>query len=265
MEAVTDLRPVEASPITLEQYEQIRFVAAVKYGEREILFDTPNRNCAWRVQTLFDKEPDTIAWIGTFARDAVFVDIGANIGLYSIWAAMTAGARVFAFEPEAQNFALLNRNIVINRCNVAAFPLALSDETRIGPLFLSSTEPGGSCHNFGAAVDYKYEPMKPAYKQGAVAMQLDDLIAGGLLPKPDHIKIDVDGIEPKVVRGAEKAIRGAQSVLIETNSNLDDHRAMSRMVESWGFRVDPMQIVAAQRTHGNFKGVGNVIFYRERA
>jgi FkbM family methyltransferase len=40
--------------------------------------------------------------------------VGANVGMYTIWAAATRNARVYAFEPEAQNYATLNRNIALN-------------------------------------------------------------------------------------------------------------------------------------------------------
>lgn len=252
----------EEPPYSLEEYERIRFVGSVPHDFGEVLFETPNRACAWRVQSFFEKEPDTIAWIAGFVPGAVYVDIGANIGLYAIWAARTAGARVWAFEPEAQNFALLNRNILLNKVNVAAFPFALSDQMRVAPIFLSGTEVGGSCHNFGAAKDYNENPMRAVYKQGSIALPLDDLVEGGLLPQPDHIKIDVDGIEPAVVMGALRTIKGCKSVLVEINSNLASHREAVSWITELGFTTDPDQIDRAQRKEGSFKGTGNVIFSR---
>lgn len=254
--------PHSAAPLTLEDYERVRFVGAVKYDGGEVLFETPNRGCAWRVHTFFDKEPDTLDWIAGFAPGSVYVDVGANIGLYAIWAAKVMGARVFAFEPEAQNFALLNRNIILNRVNVAAFPFALSDQLRIAPIYLSGTEVGGSCHTFGAALDYNEQPMRPVYKQGSIALTLDDLVEGGLVPQPDHIKVDVDGIEPAVVRGAAKAIAECKSVLVEINSNLESHRETVKWIKALGFITDDAQIDRAQRKDGSFKGTGNVIFTR---
>lgn len=254
--------PHQAAPITLEDYERTRFVGMVQHEGGEVLFETPNRACAWRVQTFFDKEPDTLTWIAGFEPGALYVDIGANIGLYAIWAAKTRGARVFAFEPEAQNFALLNRNILLNKVNVAAFPFALSNEMRVAPIFLSGTEVGGSCHTFGKALDYNENPMRAAYKQGSIAMPLDDLVEGGLIPQPDHIKVDVDGIEPAVVMGAMRVIKGCKSLLVEINGNLASHREAVAWIKDLGFTTDAEQIERAQRKEGSFKGTGNVIFSR---
>ena len=61
----------------------------------------------YRADTYASKEPDTLDWLDAELNDEdVFFDIGANIGVYSLYAAaLNAGCRVFAFEPEAQNFA----------------------------------------------------------------------------------------------------------------------------------------------------------------
>jgi hypothetical protein len=86
----------------------------IEHADQRVVYLTPNTRALWRVETLFSKEPDTIEWIASFAPDEVLADIGANVGMYTIWAAKTRGTRVFAFEPEAQNYALLNCNIHAN-------------------------------------------------------------------------------------------------------------------------------------------------------
>jgi len=45
-----------------------------------------NNESGWRFKTLFEKEPETIDWINSFRKEDVFWDIGANVGIYSIWA-----------------------------------------------------------------------------------------------------------------------------------------------------------------------------------
>src|SRR5215467_14181444 len=57
----------------------------------------------WRAQTLLAKEPETIEWIDSFADGDTFWDIGANIGIYSVYAAVSRRVRVLAFEPSAAN------------------------------------------------------------------------------------------------------------------------------------------------------------------
>lgn len=240
-------------------------VAKIEHPTGDVLYVTPNKQCDLRVRSFFDKEPDTIAWISELNPGEVFVDVGANVGMYSLWAAKTTGARVFAFEPESQNFALLCQNILINRCDVMAYPLAVSDSTRIArtaPLYLSQFAPGGSCHTLGESVDFKGRPMKPAFVQGTCAVSLDGLWQDDAILPPDFIKIDVDGLEPAVIRGAPHCLENARSVLVELDINRPTHAAVIGQMEDIGFRWDKEQADKSRRKEGAFTGIGNVIFRR---
>ena len=252
--------------ITLEEYEKLNPRTELKFGGTSILYVTPNSVTKWRVDSLFEKEPATLAWISGFETGDVLVDVGANVGMYSVWAAKTRGVRVFAFEPESQNFALLNRNIFLNDLGsqVNAYCLAVSDVAGLSRLHLSEFKAGTSCHSLGEEVDFKLEPMTPAFSQGCVSARLDDLIGGGALPEPDHIKIDVDGFEPKVIAGARRTIGGGKlrSLLIEVNQNLPDHLQMVAELNAIGFRHDPAQVAAAERKSGPFKGCAEYVFKR---
>ena len=252
--------------MTLEEYEKLNPGCVLKAGEKSILFATPNVFTKRRVDTLFDKEPATIAWIASFAPDDILVDVGANVGMYTIWAAMTRDVRVFAFEPESQNFALLNRNIFLNRLGdrVKAFGIGLSDSGGYFDLYLSSCSIGGSGHSLGDSVDFNLAPRKSAFAQGCVAAKLDDLVSGGVIPAPQHIKIDIDGFEPKVLRGARKLLQGdvVKSVLVEVNESLEDHRKMLAQLDALGFHYDPRQVEQARRKCGPFKGVAEYVFRR---
>jgi FkbM family methyltransferase len=252
--------------LTLEEYEKLDPRTELTAGGVSVLYSTPNSATRWRVETLFQKEPVTIEWIAGFKPGEVLVDVGANVGMYSIWAAKTRGVRVYGFEPESQNFALLNRNIVINRLGglVNAYCMALSDVDGLSQLHLSEFIVGGSCHTLGEKLDFKRDPMQPAHSQGCVSARLDDLVQAGAVPDPDYIKIDVDGIEPKVVAGARRAIGAGRlkSMLIEVNQNLPDHLAMVRELNERGFVHDPAQVAAAERKSGPFKGCAEYVFRR---
>jgi methyltransferase FkbM-like protein len=129
---------------------------------------------------------------------------------------------------------------------------------------LSDSRIGGSCHSLGERVDFKHEPMNPVYSQGCVAARLDDLVAAGAVPTPDHIKIDVDGFEPKVIAGATRVLRdhAVRSLLIEVNQNLPDHMEMVEELATLGFSFDRVQVAAAERQAGAFKGVAEYVFRR---
>ena len=252
--------------LTLEEYEKLDPRCELTHNGVRVVYATPTVFTKWRVDSLFEKEPITIQWIAGFAPGEVLIDVGANVGMYTIWAAKTRGAGVFAFEPEAQNYALLNRNIAINGVDgqVKAYCVALSDAGGYSELHLSDLRPGGSCHSLGERVDFKHEPMNAKYSQGCVAARLDDLVAAGVVPMPHYMKIDVDGFEPKVIAGSRKVLadRTLRSLLVETNQNLADHRQMVGELQSLSFRYDPAQVAAAERKSGAFKGVAEYVFRR---
>jgi FkbM family methyltransferase len=225
-------------------------------------FIVPNTHCAWRIETLYTKEPDTIEWIKSMKKGEVLYDIGANIGQYSIFAAHH-GVFVHAFEPEAQNFALLCRNIAINKFSpqqIQAWPLALSDKPSIQQIHLSVCMPGGSCHSYGESKDFHGNDKTFPYHHGSVATTID--IFSHTNVKPDHIKIDVDGFEHLVIQGAICTLDKVKSVLIEINTAYPAHMELTKYMDTLGFEVDMEQVNKAQRKEGPFKGVGNWIFHR---
>lgn len=252
--------------LSIEEYEKLNPRIVASRDGFEAVYCTPNRQTAWRVDTLFTKEPDTIEWIAGFAPGEILYDVGANVGMYSIWAALTRQVRVYAFEPESQNFALLNRNIFLNRLGdlITAIPLAVSDTLGLDRLYLSEFVSGSSYHNFGEALDHKRQPFASPFAQGCVAAGLDFLVAQNWLPVPHHIKIDVDGIEPRVIAGARNTLNDPRlkSLLIEINGNLDEHWAIVDILLDAGFDYSRAQVEQSVRRDGPFQGVGNYVFRR---
>jgi FkbM family methyltransferase len=248
----------------LREYEKLDPFKTVNSPHGPVHFSTPNSATAWRVDTLFSKEPDTIEWIASFPAGAVLVDIGANVGMYTIWAAKTRGAKVYAFEPESQNYALLNRNIARNGIAdlAVAYCVSLSDSVGFGRLALSAFMTGGSVHQFSEIPGAGSKP--GAFSQGSYSSTLDTVVAEGIVPVPDYVKIDVDGIEPRIVRGARNTFADprVKSVLIEVDTRLDDHWEMVDLMLELGFDYSQEQVERAQRKEGPFKGVGNYVFRR---
>ena len=90
------------------------------------------------------------------------------------------------------------------------------------------------------------------------------LVGSGAVPQPTHVKIDVDGIEHRIVAGAQAVLRDRRlrSLLIEVNHNLEPHRAMVRALAADGWQYDPAQVAAAERKQGTFQGVAEYVFRR---
>jgi hypothetical protein len=130
--------PLKALPIALRAraLEDLTegMVSAVKAPDAQLLFHTPSRILISRARSLVHKEVDTIEWIDGFTKGAVLWDIGTNVGVHSLYAAMTRDVSVLAFEPTSANFYVLNRNIQLNALDqqIAAYCIALCGQTDLG-------------------------------------------------------------------------------------------------------------------------------------
>jgi FkbM family methyltransferase len=182
----------------------------LKHGEHRIVYTTPNAMTAWRVKSLFTKEPDTIRWIEAMPPDSILIDIGANVGMYSLFAAVVRQVRVFAFEPESQNYALLNTNIAANAMSqqVLAYPLALSDAMQLDKLFLSEFKAGGSCHSFAEEVGFDLKPRAAAFTQGAFSVTLDHRAQGSRRVRQDPGASACQGRAGRVEHAPHRTHRG---------------------------------------------------------
>ena len=178
-----------------------------------------------RVRTYSTKEPQTLLWIDqNLQAGDVFYDIGANIGQYGLYAAQKVGPElsVLCFEPESQNYAALNKNIYLNQLSqsVKAYCLAVAGETAIADFnVVGVLAEGHALHQFASLTDEMGRSFTPAHIQGMMGVSLDDLVYKYGLECPTHIKIDVDGNEPQIMKGAKKTLRDPRlkSVLIEIN------------------------------------------------
>lgn len=172
----------------------------------------------WRYDTLLEKEPETIEWIDTFAPGETLWDIGANVGIYSMYAGVK-GIKTIAFEPHFANYHQLCVTIAVNGLEDVVTPLCLAfaEKKSVSAIHLASLEIGTSMSNFGEALDFRGQPFQPAFRQGMVGYDLDSFVEDFGVEIPDHIKIDVDGIELAIVAGAQKTLANPklQSVSIE--------------------------------------------------
>ena len=162
-------------------------------------------------------EPETIAWISTHVRPTdVFWDIGANIGVYSVFAAKCGAKAVYAFEPFAATYLQLLRNLVANGVDgrVIALNMALSATTAIGKLTLTSFEPGVTSTLQGHELK-SVRKDTPIGVQHILTMDAVSFVERFPAAAPDHIKIDVDGAEPLVLPGLLPLIGRVRSLSIE--------------------------------------------------
>lgn len=177
----------------------------------------------WRADSFFTKEPETIEWINYFSGlGNTFFDIGANVGGYSVYAAhKNNNLKVYAFEPVANNFRLINKNIGYNRLtNIFPFQIGISSEDKLTEVYLSDLRDGNSGAQLNNPVNEIGNHFNPKAIQPVISFKLDSLIYNYKFPCPDFIKIDVDGLESEIINGSSKLLYNPQlkSLLIEFNS-----------------------------------------------
>lgn len=209
-----------------------------------LVFHTPNELCLYRAESFSNKEPETLEWIEEFGKDGgVLFDIGANIGLYSIYHSMLNKAETIAFEPSFFNLKLLSKNININSCQdlitVVSNPLAI--DNGVQEFKYGEAIEGGALSTFG--VDFGYDGKKFDYEftVKVIGMSLDSMMKAGYITKyPNLVKIDVDGIEHLILAGASDVLSNdsCRSILIEVNDNFEKQASsVSEILIDYGYTL----------------------------
>lgn len=159
-------------------------------------------------------EPNEFAFLDSVLRPGmVFIDAGANDGLYTLFAARRVGeqGRVWAFEPSAREFERLQRNIGLNsQGQVRAFPLALADFNGKAPLRIADAEHAGQ-NTLG---DFVYHSVGLLRSETVDVTTLDEQAARRELPPINVIKLDVEGAEYRVLRGARGVLESSRPIVM---------------------------------------------------
>lgn len=180
--------------------------------------------------SFFTKEKITVKWIERFNKNATLIDVGANIGIYSLYAA-TLKHTVISIEPESLNFALLNLNIYDNKLNkkIKSFPICFSNKESFGYLNINNMNWGKSSHNYSKSL------LDHQFAQGTYAITIDKFCET-LNLSPNYIKIDVDGNENQVTDGMISQIKKENliSILIEVEIN-KNYNSINNFFNKYGF------------------------------
>ncbi len=229
----------------------------VEIDGRTLRYSGPDESpLMWgRVQTLFAKEPTTIPYLESFGSDDLMLDVGANVGMYSIYAAVMTGCQVVSVEPESLNFAELNKNVYLNGLHGRVTPIcaAATDTRKIDRLNLGTFGIGYAFHDFGENTwtkDQKWTPdvttkRDQRVQQGCMGIPIDELVSSGFMRTPDHIKIDVDGLEHRVIAGAHNTLRDprVKTVLIELDHAIEQSHYILEMMQRIGWKYSEDQLI----------------------
>jgi FkbM family methyltransferase len=170
------------------------FVLETRRGERFMI--RPWTEDARIVKSIFAKQNYVNDFVA-IPNNSVVVDVGANVGAFSIFAARWAD-RVFAFEPEPSNFACLRRNIELNnRRSITALNMAVTNTTGVQQFRVAKEQHSGS-HSFFLE-DYD-EIMD------VETVCLADLMERERLETIDFLKLDCEGMEIDIINGLSVAM-----------------------------------------------------------
>ena len=225
----------------------VKSIAEIKrkmdYGRHEIFLNIDSEiELNVRLHSC-EKEPEIVKWIETFfTKGDVFYDIGANVGAYSLVAAkyLSKKIKIYAFEPGFINFVQLCKNTFMNNCQEDIIPLqiALSDKTGINIFNYNNLSSGGALHTLGQPIDFKGSIFEPVFRQLILSYRIDDFVRQFNLPIPNHIKIDVDGIEFEILKGAGEILRSSlvKSVFVELQEGEEKSEKTISFLLNKGFK-----------------------------
>ena len=212
----------------------------VRTVRETILFASPDWLSKYRADSFYEKEPETIAFLNTLTNDSILWDVGANIGIYSVYAGKVTGARVYAFEPSMMNLELLFRNVQENNLGnqVTIIPLALSNKDSVLDLFMSKEDLhwAGAHNSIGQNTSQNGQAMTDPKVSSQLSVTGANLITAFNVPAPTHIKIDVDGLESLVIEGLQSNIEKIDFILVEIDArNMAENSSISSLLKSRNF------------------------------
>lgn len=184
-----------------------------RLGEESRVWAEPGRSASSKV--LYANPPDypeMLMWRAHLRPGDLFLDIGANVGVYSIWAG-ELGAEVIAMEPAEDTFALLVENIDLNDHNVK--PIRAAAGATCGPAQFTA---GLDCANRLDPDNVSRDPSTTVEMVTIDAIIQDQYVAG--------MKIDVEGFELEVLRGCEQALNDRRIGLMQLEWNSTSETAV---------------------------------------
>jgi FkbM family methyltransferase len=167
----------------------------------------------------------------------VMYDLGANVGYYTLLCAVLAGprGRVFAFEPLPRNLEYLRRHLALNRIeNATIVEAAVAD--RSGTVrFEEDASTSKGRIGAGGALEVR-------------SIALDEWTAREARPRPDLLKIDIEGAELLALQGARKILAEKHPIIFLSTHSGKVHKDCLAFLESFGYRIVPVDRRPVERS-----------------
>jgi FkbM family methyltransferase len=153
-------------------------------------------------------EPEMRWFLDQMKPNQCFVDVGANVGIYSLHASRRIGkeGKVYAFEPTPETFEILNTNIQLNRLNhIHTFMLALSDKNGSLELVMGDRPASNSVAT---------QSDKTSESTTIEAVTLDHFCSTHAVKKIDFVKVDIEGGEHDFFVGAKEILQRDKPIIL---------------------------------------------------
>lgn len=198
-----------AFPLSKEIFQRYMKLIPTIVKIEDAFFITHDFEDLYHAQLFYEKK--TLAFIlENFRNGNVFVDVGANIGGYTI--RLGKRGTTYAFEPNPRNYQVLVANVNLNGVRSAhIFSTLVGNQSRRANLYLSKFHGRHSMLGRGEYTDVK-------------TVTLDSAL--GTLNRIHILKIDVEGAEPTVLSGAEETLKRTVCVVVETSGSQEKHTTM---------------------------------------
>ncbi len=214
----------------------------VKTPKGDLTLYCNSREAALVPYIFLTHEPDTLSWIDAMPDDSTLWDIGANVGMYAMYAGL-AGHRVLAFEPASSTYFTLMKNLEINELlnSVDAYCIAFDDENRLGKLNMHGNISGSAMHAFERDTHCGDEKIPIRIAHPAIGFTIDSFISLFNPVLPTHIKLDVDSTEQEIISGARNLLtnHSVKSIWVEVEGSLERERNKGIISELKGMGYVP--------------------------
>ena len=184
-------------------------------------------------------EPNEFLWLSRVLKPgSTFVDVGANLGIYTLFAAhrVSASGRVISIEPSTREMEALRGNVELNSIkNVSLVNVAVSDHDGGVELLIASARHAG--HNTVGAFGYDTQLEK---REKVRVARLDDILESASVKRVDVIKMDIEGAELAALRGATATLERSRPTLV---LELSDRALIPQQASS-------AEVLAFLKSHG---------------
>jgi FkbM family methyltransferase len=179
------------------------------------------------------QEPQEHEWfLNALHGAAIFVDVGANVGGYTVRAAKM-GARVIAVEPDLDNYRVLRSNLELNKCTGAhVLNIAAGSKEEVRQLYQDDkAAPSGYTLKEGEEI----RKVKCYVKVKPLDSAITPLLSG---ERVDLLKIDVEGFEVEVIKGALNLLKRTRHVIVEVFPSTESKmREVLGLLRPIGFKL----------------------------